>query len=242
MKRFIKPVIIVSVLIIIITIVALLMLRYEVEGEVNMPFNLSRIIVVSSAEGIQSENTENIWDLDIIQNNDIYLEITKNEQYKKKELIDSIILDNFKTEKQPSKGEIVVLKPTESGTGFYKVTEENIIKDQMKYTGSQETDISNLEISNQGGRIQFRYTNKNLGKYTSNEQEEIIHNGDILKKISITSEDIKAKVSFDITIKLISEKQYKATIVLEIPEGNVEEEGTTSLEKTDMKDIIFKRI
>lgn len=242
MKRFIKPAITIIVLILIIAVVALLMLRYEVEGEENMPFNLSRIMVISSAEGVQQEGSENIWDLDIIQNNDIYLEITKNEEYKKKELIDSITLDNFIIEEEPLKGEMVILKPTGIINGLYKVTEANQIKDQIKYIGSQETDISNLEIANQGGRIQFRYTNQNLGKYTSNEQEEIIHDGTILQKINIGSKELKAKVSFDITIKLVSEKQYKATVSLELPTGDVANEGTTSFEKTDMKDIIFKRI
>lgn len=242
MKRFIKPVITIIILILIIAIVAVLMLRYEVEGEENMPFNLSRIMVISSAEGIQEEGSENIWNLDIIQNNDIYIEITKNEQYKKNELIDSITLDNFNIEEEPLKGEMVILKPTGTINELYKITEANQIKDQIKYIGSQETDVSNLEIANQGGRMQFRYTNHNLGKYTSNEQEEITHDGTILKKLSLTTEELKAKVSFDITIKLVSEKQYKATIYLELPTGDVANEGTTSYEKTDMKDVIFKRI
>ena len=81
-----------------------------------------------------------------------------------------------------------------------------------------------------------------MGNYTSNEQEEIVHDGTILQKLSITSEELKAKVSFDITIKLVSEKQYKATISLELPIDDVVQEGTTSLEKTDMEDVIFKRI
>ena len=92
MKRFLKPAIVFIIIVFIIAIVSLMMLKYEVEGEINMPFNLSRIMVVSSAEGIQKEGTENIWDLELLQNNDIYLEITKNPEYKKTELIDKIIL------------------------------------------------------------------------------------------------------------------------------------------------------
>ena len=239
MKRFLKPAIVFIIIVFIITIVSLMKLKYEVEGEINMPFNLSRIMVVSSAEGIQKEGTENIWDLELLQNNDIYLEITKNPEYKKTELIDKIILDNFRIEEKPLKGKMILLEPTENEGQLYDINKE---VEKIEFTGSQTTNIKNLEIANQGGRIQFRYANYDLGNYTSNEQEEIVHDGTILQKLSITSEELKAKVSFDITIKLVSEKQYKATISLELPIDDVVQEGTTSLEKTDMEDVIFKRI
>ena len=39
------------IIILIIAVIALLVLKYEVEGEQNMPFKLSSIIVISNAEG-----------------------------------------------------------------------------------------------------------------------------------------------------------------------------------------------
>lgn len=54
-KRIIYFFIAVFVIALIVTIICLLMLKYEVEGENNMPFELSQIVVVSSAEGITAE-------------------------------------------------------------------------------------------------------------------------------------------------------------------------------------------
>ena len=81
----------ITIIILIIAVIALIILKYNVEGEKNMPFKLSNIIVISSAEGYQeSENKEYIWDAEIYQKNDIYLNIEKNINYKETEIIKSI--------------------------------------------------------------------------------------------------------------------------------------------------------
>ena len=54
-KSVMRFVITVFVLTLIITIICLLMLKYSVEGENNMPFELSQLIVISTAEGIDTE-------------------------------------------------------------------------------------------------------------------------------------------------------------------------------------------
>ena len=41
------------VIVLIIAVVILLILKYNVEGEKNMPFKLSDLILISSAEGFQ---------------------------------------------------------------------------------------------------------------------------------------------------------------------------------------------
>ena len=46
----------------------------------------------------------------------------------------------------------------------------------------------------------------------------------------------------DITIKIESGKEYKANIELDLPIEGVIENGTSSQEITDTKNIIFKRI
>ena len=50
------------------------------------------------------------------------------------------------------------------------------------------------------------------------------------------------KLTFDLTIKLEGKKEYKTTISLNLPNENVIEEGVSSIEKTDLENIIFKRI
>ncbi len=55
LKGVIRFVITTVILTLIITIICLLMLKYSVEGENNMPFELSQLIVVSTAEGLDVE-------------------------------------------------------------------------------------------------------------------------------------------------------------------------------------------
>ena len=228
------------IMVLFIVSIALVILKYNVEGEVNMPFNLSSIMVVSNAEGLQKEEKKAIWDLNLVQNNDVYIELTKNKNYKETEIIDKIILDNFKVINNPQKGEIKIYKPSQNEKLIYEYKNEYIVDDRLEYDGSENANIKDLKIANQGGMIMFRVANTNLGEYISDD-DEIKHDGTILSKIDIKNEEIKFKYAFDITIKLKSEKEYKAVIELELPAGNVIEEGTSSYEKTTFKDVVFKR-
>ena len=54
-KQAIKFWVAISIFTIIILLVVTIMIRYEVEGDKNMPFNLSKIIMVSTAEGTEME-------------------------------------------------------------------------------------------------------------------------------------------------------------------------------------------
>lgn len=240
-KKLIKISILVGIVIIIMAVIATIMLKYNVEGETNMPFKLSRIIVISNAQGVQKENAENKWDLDLIQNNDIYLDITKNKNYKKTEIIKKIVIDNIKVDNNPVKGTVEFYKPNDKENGIYVSDEEYIIKDKLEYIADEQTNVKEIKISNQGGLILFRSINKELGTYTSNEGDEIKHDGTLLSKIGLINDEIKYSISFDISIVLESEKEYKANIKLELPTGNIIQEGTTSYEKTDLKDVVFKR-
>ncbi|MFR5684702.1 MAG: hypothetical protein ACLUD1_11825, partial [Clostridia bacterium] len=65
--------------------------------------------------------------------------------------------------------------------------------------------------------------------------------GTLIQKLDLTNEQLKGKISFDLTIKL-EDKAFKANIILELPYGDILTEGTTSIEKTNMDDIIFKRV
>jgi len=103
LKRTIRFSVVVVILALIITVICLLMLKYAVEGENNMPFELSQLIVVSTAEGVENNKNENIWNFDLIQNNDIYLYIGKNKSYKETEIIKRIIINNIKVEEGPQK-------------------------------------------------------------------------------------------------------------------------------------------
>lgn len=241
-KKVIRIFVAIFITTLVATIIALLILKYNVEGEDNLPFELSKIMVISTAEGIdiQDEQTENKWNLKLFQNNDIYLEISKNKNYEETEIVDKIIIDNLKVIEAPKTGTIKLYKPTEKENITYENIEENEIKEKLEYTGKENTSIKNLEIANQGGLILFRYAIEDIGIYTS-DKDEIKHDGTILKEQSIEYKDIQCKISFDISIKLKSDMIYTGTVTLDLPAGNIIEEGTSHYEKTNLKEIIFRR-
>lgn len=64
---------IIVIITIIVFIAGMLVLRYNVTGEVNMPFTLKKIAIISSQEGIDDGQTDTKWSFDIYQANDLYL-------------------------------------------------------------------------------------------------------------------------------------------------------------------------
>ena len=229
------------IIVLIVAVIALLILKYQVEGEQNMPFKLSSIIIVSNAEGYQEKQNEDyIWDVEIYQNNDIYLNIEKNKNYKKTEAIKSVVIDNIQVNEAPQVGTIEVYRPGSDNLQTYDYQKEYKITDKIEYVGDTESDIKNLKISNQGSTLIIRVLNKTGTKYTSNEKE-FEHNGKLLDKLKISWEQIKTKISFDVTILLESDISFKGNIELELPVGDIAKEGSSSLEITDTKNIVFKR-
>ena len=229
-----------SIILLIIFVVALISLKYNVEGEDNPPFTLSKISIISNVEGTDAEDEQNKWNLAVNQNNDIYLYIKKNSDYKYTETISSVVLDNFKINQEPKVGKIKLLKPDANiDSVIFKNSSENEV-DRIEYKGDIDSSIKEMKISNQGGLVVFRYAIEDIGNYTSNDDEQINHN-DLLKKLAINNDDIKFSVSFDIIVNLDSKKSYKASMNLDLPTGNVVDNGMQSTENTDLKDIIFKR-
>lgn len=221
-------------------IAGIFMLKYEVEGEKNLPFEIKKIMVISTAEGVQEENTEQKWSFNIDQNNDLYIRIDKNDNNKKNEVIKNIVIDNFRVVKKPEKGNIEIYRPAEEG--LYKKENQYLVTERLQYLGAKETNLSKLEIANQGGMLLFRYSNENIGKYESNEDTQIVHDGTLIGKTDISLEQIQSAVSFDIVIETVKKIKYKATINLDLPVGDILKDGVSVFEKEDMSDIIFKRI
>lgn len=234
--------IIVFIIIMIILITLTIYLKYNMIGEKNLPFNLSKISIISSIKGEDMQDEINKWNIAVNQNNDIYLYITKNNEYKNKETeaIVSVTINNFNVVKKPEVGTLKLYKPSNNKENFlFKNIAENQV-DSINFIGSTESDINNLKISNQGGLVVFRYSIEDLGRYISNEDTEINHD-DLLKKLKIRNENLKFNVTADIEIKLKSNLSYKANLNFDLPVGNVVENGTQSKEDIDLSNVIFKR-
>ena len=103
-KKIVHICIILGIIAIILIIAGIIMLRYQVEGETNLPFELSKMIVISTAESKEIDKVDNLkWNFSINQYNDIYLQFDKNEEYKKNTNIKNITLENFNVEKNNKK-------------------------------------------------------------------------------------------------------------------------------------------
>ncbi len=230
--------IIVLIVVAIIFTAIMLILRYDEKGEENMPFDITKISIISSISGQDIEDKSNLWNKSVGQDNDIYIYIEKNKNYHKTEVIDKIVLDNFKVNKSPIKGNISFFQPSNNEKEFF----ENIDKfkiDEMVIMGEQSTNLKELKISNQGGIVAFRVAIQKLGNYVSN--ENIIDYKDLLKKININEEEIKTNISFDVCMVLSENVKYKATINIDIPAEKIVEKGKNSKE-INGKDFVFKRV
>ena len=65
-----------------------------------MPFKISKISIIESVEGIENQGTEEKWNFNVNENNDIYIYLEKNSAYGKTEIIDSVELKDIKAIKE----------------------------------------------------------------------------------------------------------------------------------------------
>ena len=235
---------IIIIVTVILFVVGIMILRYQVEGETNMPFEITKITIISTSDGVDKKQEGEItnWAFDINQNNDIYIYFEKNENYKEEEAIKSITIDGLNVQKNKELGVNKFYRPNVSETGGnFSNTEENEVQ-SLEYTGGLESDIKNLVVGNQGGIILFRYANNNVAEYTSDiSTTDTITTNQLLKSANVNEEDLKAKLTFGVTITTEDGKEYKTNISLDLPVEGVVENVTTSKEITDLDDIVFKR-
>lgn len=239
-KKIFHVIIITVIIFAIICTAGIMFLKYQVEGEANMPFKITKISIIESVEGTENKEAAEKWNLNVGQNNDIYIYIQKNSNYGKTEIIKEIEINNVVINKQNEKGETKLYKPVIDEKRMFINADENEISN-IVYTGELESNIKEQKISNQGGIIAFRYGINNLAQYISDDNEEIDHS-QLLKLTNITQEDLQTQISFNIIIKLVSGKKYQATVNLNLPTENIIEKGTDGIEINDVNDIIFKRI
>lgn len=247
-KQRIKFSAIIIVVVIIVAIAIFTVLRYEVEGEKNLPFELGKIIVISSAtttenrdDTANAENTENyLWQEKVIQTNDVYIYIDKNSNFKSEEIIKSVKIENIQILENVKLGKIQVYMPNSLDDGLYKYVNEFLVNSSLIYTGASADNKKNLEIGNQGGCVCISFANVGVGDYKSNDDTQIEQGAYILEKMNVANSDLKFKVSFDLIIE-VKDKSYKTNIKLDLPIEDVVGKKETHREITDFSNVIFKR-
>lgn len=239
-KNLFKRCIFMAVIVMILTVVFSIMIKYDVEGEKELPFSISKILLVSTVNGNVVDDPENIWNIDISQINDIYMYIDKTTDAD--ETIKEIKIENFVLNEKPQKGKLKILRPTGELSNLYTYSEQNYLESSITYQGGVIDDLKSLEIANNGGILSFRCALENLGKYVSNENEEIIYDGNLLKNLGVSVEELFFNLSFDIIITTNDNISYKGTLSLDMPIDTIIEEGSSNKEITDFSNVVFKRI
>lgn len=230
-KKYFYRVMVTITIAMIIFLIGMFVLKYNIEGETNIPFTISKIAIISSGEGIDKQASDTKWAFDIYQSNDIFLYLDKNQNYGKTEIIRNVKIDNIQIN-AIKKDNIKIYRPEEQEENvIFKNKEENIVQN-LEYIGDMQSNLKQMKISNQGGIIAFRCSNDNLKQFTSNDEE--INHQELLKKAEIIKEDLNANITFDLILQLEAGKVYKTTINLDLPVEDVIEKGTTSTEITDL--------
>lgn len=239
-KEKIKASIAIGIISIAIIITALICIKYSVEGEKNIPFEVSKITVVSTAEGIENNQTENKWNLSVYQINDLYFSIEKNQELTENEIINSVSIENMKVTKNPNVGEVKFYMPNSTEGNLFSYTDEYQVADnKLTFKGASKSNSKTLEIGNQGGTIIMSIANTNLGNYISDEDEIINRDGKLISTVEKSIEDLAFEVNFDLVINM-KNNSYVSNITLALPcENELIEKGTVN---TEIKDnIVFKR-
>ena len=228
-------------LIITITIVFSIIIKYHVEGEATLPYSIEKILIVSRVDTKTNEDNENLWNVGLSENNNIFITI-KKDSTSTKDTIKDIKINNFKISTPAKLGKISIYRPTGDLNNLYEYSEQNYLESDITYTGARVDTLKTLEIRNEGGMIGFRVSLEDIGTYISNNyDEELIYDGSLLNKAGISAEDIKFSMSFDLRINLNSGVSFVGTVNLDLPSGDIINEKEPYIELTDFSNIIFKR-
>ena len=224
--------------IIALIVVAFIMYKYHVEGESVPPFNISEMVVVSTVKTNDLQFIDGAYSADLLQFNEIKLAIEKNPEYQKEGIIRKITINNIQIDKKDTNGDVEIYRPVD---GVYKFEDRYRIKDSIEYKGEQETFVSedDIHIANQGGIIDLAVIVRNIGKIQYNDNEAIKVDGTLLKRAGV--ENVSFELKFDLIIELQSNIKLKTKITLDLPAGNIIENGVETIEQENL-DVVFKRI
>ena len=124
---------------------------------------------------------------------------------------------------------------------LFDYSEEYLVQEgKLEYKGADKSNPQTLEIGSNGGNLVLSFSNTGLGTYSSDKDKEITHDGTLLKRLKVTNEEIQFDVNFDLVIT-VDNCSYRTNMTLQMPCGDITSEGTSSIEKTDFSDLVFKR-
>ena len=72
-KKVLHLCIIITIIVAIIFAALILVLRYNEQGETNMPFDITKVTIISTTDAQDVEGGKDRWNKMVSQNNDIYI-------------------------------------------------------------------------------------------------------------------------------------------------------------------------
>lgn len=240
-KKVIKKYIFLFFVFFIILTSIFIMIRYQVEGETQMPYNLNQIVIKSTL-GSKNLDGDSLWNIELLQDNDIYIYINKGENKHEDIKIEKVSIENIKFEGVDNSENIKILLPTgNSIDNIYVNSTKDYKNEKIEFLGSNVDSLDKHEICEDGGMIAFRVENSNIGTYTSDKDKEIKYDSTLLEKAKISEESLKFKIYFDLIIETTAGVKYKTTLNYEMPIDTFKESGTNTRVIEDFSNVIFKR-
>lgn len=237
-KKILHVFIFIFFILVLSSIILAIIFKYSVEGEDEVPFSISKFIVISSAETSETVFDGEKYVEDIVQTNDFFITINKTSE--KKAVIKNVTINNFKIKSFPQKGSVKIFRPSIDNIDF--TYSEDFEKNYLVFNGAQSTNLKleNMEVANQGGNISFSIATSDLGTIIYENGQEVFSDGRLLNNINLTNDMIKFSISFDICITLETDFSYKTNITLDLPNGDIVTNGVTSAE-LDVNKFVYKR-
>ena len=240
-KKVIKKYIFLFFVFFIVLTSVFIMIRYQVEGETQMPYKLNQIVIKSTL-GSKDLEGDQLWNIELLQNNDIYIYINKDDNHHDDLKIEKVSIENIKFENIDNTEKIKVLLPTGNNLdNIYVNSTKDYKNEKIEFLGSNVDSLDKHEICEEGGMIAFRIENSNLGTYTSDKDKEIKYDSSLLEKAKIDENSLKYKVSFDLIIETTSGVKYKTTLNYEMPVDSFKDSGINTKVVEDFSNVVFKR-
>lgn len=195
----------------------------------NSNFEIEKITIYSSASGInKNQNFQDInWILDIFQYSDIAIYFKKPKSMNSDYTAESLIISNVKLNVASNRYTPSLYYLDANNFGTDKILADYKIENNLEYTVLNFDNKDNsikyntpVFFSDLSNPITLKFTNTLLTNYSIPNTEKLIFDGSLLSKANIKSKDLKATISFDITITNFEKEKYSTNLTLEIPIQN----------------------
>ena len=211
-------------------------------------FQIKQVYIRSSAGGNEAENNPTkYWNLNLFQDNQIYINLGLREDLLQtnnpNRRIKSVSIENVKLSSEPSLlGTLKLYKISTDKDKLFEYIPENQFQNRLDYFVTElKPNVYENEVGVYGGQLNFAVVNENLLSYKYENEEEIIYDGTLLAKANIEEKDIKFKVYFDVVLVTESNKKYIANIEMNLPYGNILENGTEINKNADIGKFVYSK-